>query len=172
MRLLIWDLDDTFWTGTLTEGGVKLIDGNLAIVKALTERGIINSICSKNDIAQAKVQLERAGVWDYFVFPRIARESKGAMVKSIIASSQLRAETIMFVDDNPINLNEVRHYNPGIQLAEPDFLAGLLDDPRFVGKDDRNLTRLAQCRCWRRRRSSARSSSTTRTSSCSRARFS
>ena len=119
VRLVIWDLDDTFWTGTLTEGGVTLNSRNVDIVRTLSGRGIINSICSKNDPERARAELERAGVWDYFVFPRIAWENKGAMVRSIVESAQLRPETVMFIDDNPINLNEVRHYNPGLPCAPP-----------------------------------------------------
>ena len=144
VRLLIWDLDDTFWSGTLTEGGIETIERNVVIVKTLAERGIVSSICSKNDLAKVKAKLERIGLWDYFTFCRVAWEGKGAMVRNIIESSQLRPATIMFIDDNPINLNEVRHYNPEIQLADPNFLKVLLDDPRFTGKDDKELTRLAQ----------------------------
>ena len=144
VRLVIWDLDDTFWSGTLTEGGVTQIRQHLDIVKTLSERGIVNSICSKNDHDKVQAELERIGLWEYFVLCRIAWQGKGAMVRSIVQSSQLRPETVMFIDDNPINLNEVRHYNPGIQLEDPAFLERLLDDPRFIGKDDSGLTRLAQ----------------------------
>jgi FkbH-like protein len=144
VRLLIWDLDDTFWSGTLMEGGVKIIESNVRIVKTLAARGIISSICSKNDLQKARSELERIGLWEYFVFPRIAWAGKGAMVKAIAESVQLRPATILFIDDNPINLNEVRHYNPEVQLADPGLLAAILDDQRFAGKDDAGLTRLAQ----------------------------
>ena len=144
VRLVIWDLDDTFWSGTLTEGGIQVVPRNVGIVKTLAARGIVSSICSKNDANRAEAELERAGVLDYFVFRRIAWAAKGAMIQSIVKASQLRPETILFIDDNPVNLNEVRHYIPGLQLAEPDILDGLLGDPRFAGKDDRKMTRLAQ----------------------------
>jgi predicted enzyme involved in methoxymalonyl-ACP biosynthesis len=49
IKLIIWDLDDTFWKGTLSEGDIQLIDENIYIIKALLDRGIMNSICSKND---------------------------------------------------------------------------------------------------------------------------
>jgi FkbH-like protein len=144
VRLLIWDLDETFWSGTLAEGGIRLVERNIDIVKTLSQRGIINSVCSKNDFVNAQSALKRADVWDYFVFPRIDWQPKGAMIRSIIESAQLRPESVMFIDDNPINLNEVRHYNPGLQVAGPEILDTLLADPRFQGKDDRELTRLKQ----------------------------
>lgn len=43
VRLVIWDLDDTFWKGTLTEGGIEPILENIELVKLLSARGIVNS---------------------------------------------------------------------------------------------------------------------------------
>jgi len=51
VRLVIWDLDQTFWHGTLTEGGVRLRSDAEVIVHTLAARGIMSSICSKNDVA-------------------------------------------------------------------------------------------------------------------------
>lgn len=49
VRLVIWDLDETFWKGTLTEGGVTRNDRAAETVVSLARRGIVSSICSKND---------------------------------------------------------------------------------------------------------------------------
>ena len=49
LKLVIWDLDDTFWTGTLSEGTAQWIDANCDFIANLTDKGIINSICSKNN---------------------------------------------------------------------------------------------------------------------------
>ncbi|HQT39311.1 MAG TPA: HAD-IIIC family phosphatase [Acidocella sp.] len=144
VRLVIWDLDDTFWQGTISEGEVSINDDHVAMILALTNRGIINSICSKNDYDVAKAKLEALGIWDYFVFPEIAWQPKGAMVKNIIRNVQLRPETVMFIDDNETNLNEAKYYLPKLQVAAPDFIKGLLADPRFAGKPDPSATRLAR----------------------------
>lgn len=71
IKLVIWDLDDTFWAGTLSEGAVTAISRNIDIVQRLTYRGIINSIASKNDFDSARDKLIELGVWEYFVFPQI-----------------------------------------------------------------------------------------------------
>ena len=47
IKLIIWDLDDTFWKGTLSEGGVIIPDEHINLIKNLTDAGIVNSICSK-----------------------------------------------------------------------------------------------------------------------------
>lgn len=44
VKLVIWDLDDTFWRGTLSEGSVERIESNILIVRALIDRGIMCSI--------------------------------------------------------------------------------------------------------------------------------
>ena len=47
VKLVIWDLDETFWKGTLSEGKVQKVDKNFNIVKSLIDRGIMCSIVSK-----------------------------------------------------------------------------------------------------------------------------
>lgn len=116
VKLVIWDLDETFWKGTLSEGEVKA--PNASLVKKLTQYGIINSICSKNDFSQAKTMLEKMGVWEYFVFPVINWEPKGTSVKRIIADCQLRAPNVVFIDDNATNIGEVCYYNEGIMTFD------------------------------------------------------
>ena len=43
LKLVIWDLDDSFWDGTLSEGPVRLIEENVRLIKTLAERGIVSS---------------------------------------------------------------------------------------------------------------------------------
>ena len=38
VRLIIWDLDETLWSGTLTEGGIDEYQPNYEIVRQLTSR--------------------------------------------------------------------------------------------------------------------------------------
>ena len=74
IKLIIWDLDDTLWSGTLAEGDdVILLEHRVHAIKALNKHGVVNAICSKNDFNIAKKQLEKFGWWQYFVFPRTKR---------------------------------------------------------------------------------------------------
>jgi FkbH-like protein len=146
VRLVIWDLDETFWKGTLTEGGVRADQHAGNIVVALAKRGILSSVCSKNDFDQAKDLLKQLDVWDYFVFPSIDWTPKGPRVAAIVEAAQLRAETVLFVDDNPLDLQEARHFTPSLQIADQAIVARILDDDRFMGKPDESLARLASYR--------------------------
>ncbi len=71
VKLVIWDLDETFWEGTLSEGGGVAIEANIACVRQLVDRGIMNAISSKNDHDAAMARLAEMGIADMFVFPRI-----------------------------------------------------------------------------------------------------
>ncbi len=107
VRLVIWDLDETFWKGTLTEGGIQeYVRAHHDIVIELARRGIISSICSKNDEAAILPILRDHGILDYFVFPSISWEPKGHRLASLIETAQLRPATVMFIDDNPNNRAE------------------------------------------------------------------
>jgi FkbH-like protein len=140
VKLVVWDLDDTFWNGTLAEGEIAPIESNVELVKTLTARGIIQSICSKNDVDQARAQLIAIGVYDYFVFPRISFSPKGQVITQLIEEIALRAENVLFIDDNRSNLEEVKHFNPGIMTAHPaDVLEQLLAHPNLAGKPDPGL---------------------------------
>ncbi len=145
VRLVIWDLDETYWRGTLTEGGIKeYVQAHHDIVIELAKRGIMSSICSKNDMGSVMPILQAREIADYFIFPSISWEPKGIRVAQIIETVQLRPATVLFIDDNPNNLAEARAITPGLQTEDETFLAQILDDPRFKGKDDRGLTRLQQ----------------------------
>lgn len=155
IRLVIWDLDETFWRGTLTEGGIAFLPENLEIVAALARRGIISAVCSKNDLEAARAALSEHGAWEWFVFPSVDWSPKGRRIAAQIAEIGLRPESVLFIDDNPMNLAEAAHHAPGLQTADHGIIPGLLADPRLAGKDDRDLTRLAQYRVLEAKRTDA-----------------
>lgn len=145
VRLVIWDLDETFWKGTHSEGGIeKYIQEHHDLVIALSERGIMNSICSKNDYGIIKEILISKGIWEYFIFPSIDWSSKSQRVKTIIHNVQLRPESVIFIDDNAGNRAEVLSGVPGIRVESEFFIETITNDPLFSGKEDSMLSRLRQ----------------------------
>ena len=63
VKLVIWDLDDTLWSGTLAEGDdISLHAERAALVRALNAHGVLSSICSKNDPAVAQAKLVELGL--------------------------------------------------------------------------------------------------------------
>jgi FkbH-like protein len=152
IRLVVWDLDETFWRGTLTEGGIAWRDDCREIVIELSRRGIMSSICSKNDFATVKALLTERDAWDDFIFPSIDWTPKGPRIARLVEAVQLRAQSVMLIDDNHLNLEEAKYFAAGIQVAADTFIPSILADPRFEGKDDRALTRLKQYKVLERRK--------------------
>ncbi len=151
LKLVVWDLDDTLWSGTLSEGEVELDPARAELVRTLNRRGIVNAICSKNDLAAARARLEAEGLWEEFVFPSIDWTPKGPRIARIVEDMQLRPPNVLFVDDNVTNLQEALHFVPSLQIAGPELLDRLLSLPQAAGKDDSALTRLAQYRTLERK---------------------
>lgn len=144
IKLIIWDLDDTFWRGTISEGGYTLPESHVKLIKDLTDAGIINSICSKNDYDSTKAELVKLGLWDYFVFASINWENKGKRIKSIIEQMALRPVNVLFIDDNTFNIQEAMHYLPDLQVAMPDVIPSIIEQLDKVVKKDTSLKRLKQ----------------------------
>lgn len=142
IKLVIWDLDDTFWTGTISEGTIEVNDFNIEIVKELTSRGIINSIVSKNDFDIVKKKLQELDLWEYFVFPQVGWVPKGKLIKNLIELIKLREENILFLDDNHLNLEEAKFYNPSLNVELPEFIKSILEHKAFKGKVDLEHERL------------------------------
>ncbi|RYC30004.1 HAD-IIIC family phosphatase [Lichenibacterium minor] len=152
VRLVVWDLDETFWRGTLTEGGItEHLTEAEAAVRQLAQRGIVSSICSKNDHRAVEAVLVGRGLWDFFVFPSIDWSAKGPRVKAIVEAVQLRPETVLFIDDSATNRAEVAAAVPGIRVIDERAVVALLGDPLLAGKEDRDLSRLQHYRLLERR---------------------
>lgn len=144
IKLIIWDLDETFWNGTISEGSVDLSDLNITLVKRSSDIGIVNSICSKNDFDVVKQKMTDIGMWDYFVFPSIDWTPKGSRIKNIIDTMKLRYGNVLFVDDNIQNLEEAKHFCPGLMTAMPEELQELYNIVEKEERTDPSNNRLKQ----------------------------
>ena len=126
IKLIIWDLDETLWKGTLSEESVVLPDEHKNLIIKLTDIGIVNSICSKNDEAQVNTELEKYGIKEYFVFPSIDWTPKGNRISKIISDMQLRTQNVLFIDDNFSNLEEAKYFSPQLLTAMPNIIPELI----------------------------------------------
>ena len=146
IKLVIWDMDETFWHGTLSEGAVEIPVLHAKLVKRLTDIGIVNSICSKNDYEKTMNTLTERGMADYFVFPSINWEAKGPRVNQLIQDMQLRPANVLFLDDNHSNREEVKYFCPEIMAEAPDVIEKLYQEAMDSTKKDYKHKRLKQYR--------------------------
>ena len=144
IKLVIWDLDETFWSGTLSEGEVHAPEQNIELIKYLTDIGIVNTICSKNDLKSVQKKLKEIGILDFFVFMSVNWEPKGGRIKQLIVDMMLRPENVLFIDDNPSNLEEAKFYCPELMTMIPKGIPALIQDAASCEKKDIKHKRLKQ----------------------------
>ena len=144
IRLIIWDLDETFWHGTLTEGGIQYRQDCHDLVSTLNQRGVMSAICSKNDHTEIATALKAKGIWDQFIFPSIDWTAKGPRIAAMLGQIGLCPQSVLFIDDNPMNLAQAAEAAPGLNIAGPEVIPRLNTAPQLAGKNDLSLSRLGQ----------------------------
>jgi FkbH-like protein len=132
-KCLVLDLDNTLWGGVIGDDGWEAIklgagsDGEAFVdvqrwAKRLKERGIILAVCSKNEIDIAKEPFVRhpdmhLTLDDIAVF-RANWENKADNIRNIAETLNIGLDSIVFVDDNPVERNLVRHHLPMVSVPE------------------------------------------------------
>lgn len=142
IKLIIWDLDNTFWKGTLSEGSIEPIQKCIDTVQLCAKKGIVSAICSKNDLEPCREKLTELGIWDCFVFNSINWEPKGQRIRALISDMNLRAANVLFLDDNPLNLEEAKYYSPELMISAPGIIGELYGEVSALDRDDSSLERL------------------------------
>ncbi len=139
---LITDLDDTLWLGLVGEDGHQSVTweattkGHLhglfqQMLSALAAHGVLVAIASKNSPEIAEKALARPDLLipREKIFPiEIHWEPKSESVARILNTWNLSADSIVFVDDSPMELAEVRAAHPGIEcllFPKADYTQGL-----------------------------------------------
>ena len=139
-KCLVLDLDNTLWGGVIGDDGLDGIvlgegsaagEAHLALqhyAKQLEERGVILAVCSKNDagIAEAafhdhpEMLLRRSDIaafvanWD----------DKTENLKTIATRLNIGIDSLVFVDDNPVERARIRQSLPMVAVPElPEDIA-------------------------------------------------
>ena len=132
-KCLVLDLDNTLWGGVIGDDGLAGIvlgqgsgvgEAHLALqayAKRLSERGIVLAVCSKNDprVAEAafdhpEMLLKRA---DFAAFAANWTD-KAANLRAIAKALNLGLDSLVFVDDNPVEREQVRAALPEVAVPE------------------------------------------------------
>jgi FkbH-like protein len=141
-KAIISDLDDTRWNGIVGEVGAEGVAWDLAghaqlhglyqkTLASLSENGVLVGIASKNDPAVVKKAFERTDllISSDRIFPfEVHWEAKSGSVSRILQTWNIGADSVIFVDDSPMELAEVAAAHPGIEcilFPKNDYAAGL-----------------------------------------------
>ncbi|HLJ87109.1 MAG TPA: HAD-IIIC family phosphatase [Candidatus Angelobacter sp.] len=133
VKLLIWDLDNTLWEGTLLEdASVRLHERIRETLAVLDQRGILHSIASKNDHETAMSKLRELGLDEYFLYPQVNWNSKAANIREIVTSINIGMDAVAFIDDQPFEREEVRHSLQDVLVLDASELPGLIEREEFI----------------------------------------
>ncbi len=156
VKCVLWDLDNTLWDGILieTENTESLcIKPNVEVlIKALDERGIIQSVASKNDYENAYPVLEKMGIADYFLYPQINWNPKSGSVKTVAENLNIGIDSLALIDDSAFEREEVRSVLPMVRVYDITEISDLLNQPEFEvpvteeSKNRRNMYRAEEKR--------------------------
>ncbi len=139
---IISDLDDTLWSGIVGEVGPDAVTWDLAshsqlhglyqkLLGSLADSGTLIGAASKNDPAVVHQAFERPDLLlrSDQVFPiEVHWNAKSGSVSRILETWNIAADSVIFVDDSPMELAEVAAAHPGIECVlfpKNDYAAGL-----------------------------------------------
>ena len=142
IKCVVWDLDNTLWDGILSEGEVTLKQGIKDIIKELDRRGILQSVCSKNDAGYTTDKLKEFGIDEYFLYPQINWNPKSENIRSICKSFNFGIDAIAFVDDQQFELDEVSFSIPEVLCINAERINEILNMeemiPLYITEDSKN----------------------------------
>jgi FkbH-like protein len=130
IKCVVWDLDNTLWDGVLVEDGaakLRLKPGIVDIIKTLDQRGIIQSIASKNTYDQAIQVLKNFQIDHFFLCPQISWSPKGEAIHTIARQLNIGTEALLFVDDSDFELQQVGSSCPEVRVLDARNYASLLE---------------------------------------------
>jgi FkbH-like protein len=133
-KCLVLDLDNTLWGGVVGDDGIEGIvlgegsavgEAHLALqhyAKQLKERGVILAVCSKNDSAIAEAVfhdhpemiLRRS---DFAAF-LVNWDDKAENLRAIATRLNIGIDSLVFVDDNPVERARIRQSLPMVAVPE------------------------------------------------------
>ncbi len=142
IKCVIWDLDNTIWDGVLLENAAVCPKPRIGeVIEELDKRGILHSIASRNDRDDALRQLQAFGLHEYFLYPEIGWDAKSAAVQRIVEKLNIGYDTILFVDDQPFERDEVASVHRDVWCLDSARYLELLEHPRlrpkYITRDSR-----------------------------------
>jgi len=163
-KVLITDLDNTLWGGILGDDGPLGVEVGtdsshgkafLAYQKFLLNlksRGVLLAICSKNSLDNVKEVFKKnqnmiLKISD-FVSIKANWLNKAKNIQDISQELNLNLDSMIFIDDSPVERQLVRNYLPSISVPEipkdPSFVTKYIADNYFfdlVSLSDEDLKR-------------------------------
>jgi FkbH-like protein len=134
VKCVAWDLDNTLWKGVIGDAGpdgVELNPEMADLIRTFDERGILQTIVSKNTYAVAWPKLEELQLDQYFLYPAINWGPKSTSLLEIAKELNINVDTFAVIDDSEFERAEIRSALPQVRVFDPVLGAGLLEKSCF-----------------------------------------
>lgn len=169
-KCLVLDLDNTMWGGVIGEDGLDGIQlganypGSAFVefqraVRALSQRGVILALASKNNPAEVDAVFAQHPFMqlkpEQFAASEVHWQPKTESLRRIAQQLSIGLEHMVFVDDNPVECEQVRRALPMVTVIQlpkrPEaYVDALLDEGLFdtlgLSDEDRRRSALYQQR--------------------------
>ncbi len=130
-KVLVLDLDNTLWGGVIGDDGLSGVEiGDTSprgeafkafqrYLRSLKDRGVLLAVCSKNEEAIAKEPFEKhpemvLRLADFVAF-KANWQPKSENIRQIAQELNLGTDSLVFVDDNPAEVEIVRQFIPEVE---------------------------------------------------------
>ena len=107
VKCVAWDLDNTLWKGVIGDDGkegVQVIPEALELIRKLDQRGIIQTVVSKNEHATAWEKIVELELDKYFLYPAINWDPKSANISRIAKELNININSFSLLDDSVFEL--------------------------------------------------------------------
>lgn len=155
VKVVAVDGDHTLWSGVVGEDGidgVRIEGPHAALQRALVEQndsGRLVCLLSKNEESDVRGLFERRTEmllrWAHLVARRVDWNPKPDNLRSVISELDLGLDSVLFLDDSPVECAEMRACCPAVTTVrvptDPAQLAAfsdhlwLLDQPKVTAED-------------------------------------
>jgi FkbH-like protein len=130
VKCVVWDLDNTLWDGILVEDGpekLRLKAGIRRVIEECDQRGILQSVASKNNSDEALAVLKKFELDEYFLSPQISWRPKSDAVQAIAHQLNIGLDSLLFVDDSEFELQQVGIALPDVRTMNARGYMEILD---------------------------------------------
>ena len=166
-KCLVLDLDNTMWGGIIGEDGVENVKlggdypGDIYrtvqnMVCRLRDQGVLLALNSKNNEPDAKEMFDTHPdmllAWDDVTIHKVNWNPKSENLKDIAASLNVGMDSLVFLDDNPVEIEQVKSALPEVTAIQvpadlskyPDVFARLarLFDGKTISDEDTKRARM------------------------------
>jgi FkbH-like protein len=148
-KVVVLDADNTLWGGIVGEDGIHGVQVDESFpgsvyrefqtqLLRLRDSGLLLALVSKNneqDVMEMFCKINMPLKWEDFTTTRVNWDSKSKNIESIAEEINVGLDSLVFIDDNPFEINEVQHSLPMVDCyhfdgKKPDSALAILHNCR------------------------------------------